>query len=186
MKNMMCEGCDRELMVNIFTTPLPFTYSSSMQNRMVTSCKKQEDMRRNGETGRKVVMYTEDYACNLCWAKKKKKTRHAFLCSELKEWAQECVCVCVGLKTYKEVESFLDHGLSEKCIHIMFRLEPIITETLRCEGFHLPRGPLRKHKWHMTMAHNHCPAHCSPVPVIRPLLRINLLRTYQQRATLAA
>lgn len=73
MKNMMREGCDRELMVNNFTTPLPFTYSLSMQNRMVTSCKKKKDMRRNGETGRKVVMYTEDYACNVCWAEKKKR-----------------------------------------------------------------------------------------------------------------
>lgn len=98
MKNMMCEGCDRELMVNIFTTPLPFTYSSSMQNRMVTSCKKQKDMRRNGETGRKVVMYTEDYACNLCWAEKKKKKRPDTPCcvlSSKNERGSVSVCVCV-------------------------------------------------------------------------------------------
>lgn len=42
MKNTMREGRDRELMVNIFTPPLTFTYSSSMQNREITSCKKKK------------------------------------------------------------------------------------------------------------------------------------------------
>lgn len=62
MKKTMSEGCDRELMVNTFTPPLPFTYSLSMQNRLISTCKKQtnkqkKDIRRNGEIGRKVVMH---------------------------------------------------------------------------------------------------------------------------------
>lgn len=76
MKNTMREGRDRELMVNIFTPPLLFTYSSSMQNRVITSCKKKKKKKEKiyGEIGRKVVMHSEDYACNLCRAEKRTQT----------------------------------------------------------------------------------------------------------------
>lgn len=72
MKNTMR---DRELMVNIFTPLLPFTYSLSMQHKqtVITVCKKERYIVKISEMGRKKVKHSEDFACNLCRAEIKTK-----------------------------------------------------------------------------------------------------------------
>lgn len=79
MKNTMSEGCDRELIVNILTPFLPFTHCLSMQKRVITYVKKKQKQQKKDRymekvVSRKVVLHSEDYACQLCRAEKKTRT----------------------------------------------------------------------------------------------------------------